>query len=149
MEKKEKGEFQPEGSMDVLSTVLQTPEHSGRVRGVGGFVTPSLFFNLPKEKRTRITKAELLARDRQRDEEMERIKKEFTTQIESLKAAVSGSGKFSPLLSEKASCHGVTEEGMEKPIVVKELVLDNDDCVAFDTPPSQPKVIIKPSDYMW
>lgn len=68
--------------MDVLVTVLQTIEHSGRVRGVGGFVTPILFFNIPKEKRTRITKAELLARDRERDEGMERMKKEFATQIE-------------------------------------------------------------------
>lgn len=140
LEKKERGEFQSSGSMEVLGRVLQIPEHSGRVRGVGGFVTPTLFFNLPKEKRTRVTKAELLARDRERDEEMERMKKEFVAQIESLKAVVAAGEKFYPNLSEKASC-GMVEEGMEKPHIMKELLVEEDDeCFAFDPPPSQNKV---------
>lgn len=81
---------------------------------------------------------------------MERMNKEFTAQIESLKATVSTGGKFSPLLSEKASCHGMLKEGMmEKPIIMKEYLVDNnDDCVTFDTPPSQTKVIKTSSNYV-
>lgn len=130
MEKKENGEFHLSRSMDVLGTVLQTPEHSGRDRGVGGFVSPTLFFNFSKEKRTRITKVELLARDRKRDEEMERMKKEFVTQIKSLKAVVAVGGKFFRNLSKKASCHELVVAGMEKSMFMKELLVeDDDDCI--------------------
>ncbi|KAL8120744.1 hypothetical protein AgCh_017792 [Apium graveolens] len=77
LEMKEKGEFQPSGSDDVLARALETPEHSGRVRGVGSYVSPKLWFDLPKEKKCRITKTELVARDRQRDDEMERTRQEM------------------------------------------------------------------------
>lgn len=73
LEKKSKSEFHPSGSEDVLTVALETPEHSGRVRGVGGYITPQAFFNLPKQKRVRITKSELMTRDRHRSEENEKI----------------------------------------------------------------------------
>lgn len=104
MEKKRRGEFKPSGSNDVLTTALQTPEHSGRVRGVGGLITPTTYFNLPKGKRVRITKAELLARDRERSEEMERNKEEFLSQIAQLKEMINAS-IGSPNLSDKGSFH--------------------------------------------
>ncbi|XP_062011742.1 uncharacterized protein LOC133728340 isoform X2 [Rosa rugosa] len=80
LEKKSKGELEISGSSDVLSQALETPEHSGRVRGVGGFVNPSTYFKMPKQKRIRITKAELLARDRERDRELEETKKMLAAQ---------------------------------------------------------------------
>ena len=61
----------------MLNKALETPEHSGRVRGVGSFVTPSMFFNLPTGKRCIITKDELLSRDRERDAELEKAKQEI------------------------------------------------------------------------
>lgn len=33
---------------DILTQALETPEHSGRVRGIGGQVTPTVYFNLSK-----------------------------------------------------------------------------------------------------
>ena len=51
MEKQLIGEFKPTGANDVLATVLETPEHSGRVRGVGNFIPPTMFFDLPKKRR--------------------------------------------------------------------------------------------------
>ncbi|CAL2277717.1 unnamed protein product [Prunus armeniaca] len=39
------------GYNDVLAMALGTLEHAGRVRGVGGFVKPSSFFNVPRKKR--------------------------------------------------------------------------------------------------
>ncbi|KAM5570104.1 hypothetical protein ABKV19_017226 [Rosa sericea] len=80
LEKKSKGELEISGSSDVLSQALDTPEHSGRVRGVGGFVNPSSYFNLPKKKRIRITKADILARDKERDKELEETKKMLIAQ---------------------------------------------------------------------
>lgn len=144
LEKKEKGEFLPSGSIDVLSTALETPEHSGRVRGVGGFVTPKLFFNLPKEKRTRITKAELLARDRQRDEELERTKREMQMQIDALKAMISP-------VSEKASCQMAEQEEGTKDTkeIRKNLFTEDNERLAVDTPPSEKKVKKKKLVYVY
>lgn len=35
------------GMNDILTQALETPEHSGRVRGVGGHITPHEYFGLP------------------------------------------------------------------------------------------------------
>ncbi|PRQ58873.1 putative Ulp1 protease family catalytic domain, putative transposase, Ptta/En/Spm, plant [Rosa chinensis] len=45
------GEITTCGSDDVLTIALGNPEHHGRVRGVGGTVKPSAYFNLPKRQR--------------------------------------------------------------------------------------------------
>ncbi|CAL8137331.1 unnamed protein product [Prunus armeniaca] len=37
------------GSNDVLTLALGTPEHGGRVRRVGAGVSPTQFFNLPRQ----------------------------------------------------------------------------------------------------
>ena len=39
-----------EGSTDVLTAALETPEHPGRVRGVGSLVTPTSYFNIPRRR---------------------------------------------------------------------------------------------------
>ncbi|XP_073153042.1 uncharacterized protein [Henckelia pumila] len=51
LEKNEKGEFKVSGMNDVLTTSLGSQEHHGRVRGVGGFVKPHVFFKTPRKKR--------------------------------------------------------------------------------------------------
>ncbi|KAL8147496.1 hypothetical protein AgCh_004988 [Apium graveolens] len=126
---KEKGEFIPSGTDDVLTTALGTPEHSGRVRGVGGFVTPKMFFNLPKERKPAITKAELLAHDRVLREELERTRREMVE----LKSLFTGSNQQSPNFSDIASCQPVEGEPKAKEILV------NDDCLAYDQPPPSEK----------
>ena len=40
-----------EGSNDILTMALGTPEHGGRVRGVGAHVAPRQFFHVPPPKR--------------------------------------------------------------------------------------------------
>ncbi|XP_058202068.1 uncharacterized protein LOC131316652 [Rhododendron vialii] len=44
----EDGSLSIEGANDILTLALGTPEHSGRLRAVGGFVTPSAYFHVPK-----------------------------------------------------------------------------------------------------
>ena len=41
-----------EGSNDVLSLALGTPEHSGRVRGLPTGVTPTQFFKIPRSRKS-------------------------------------------------------------------------------------------------
>ncbi|PRQ18900.1 hypothetical protein RchiOBHm_Chr7g0211271 [Rosa chinensis] len=118
MEKKRKGELEISGSSDVLSQALETPKHSGRVRGVGGFVNPSTYFKLPKQKRVRITKAKLLARDRERDREVEETKKIILEKqakaeellhkkIAQLEALITEKATYTPYspISDKGSFH--------------------------------------------
>ncbi|KAK1394951.1 hypothetical protein POM88_014007 [Heracleum sosnowskyi] len=149
LEKQSKGEFSPCGSEDVFTKALETPEHSGRVRGVGSFVTPSMFFNLPTGKRCRITKAELLARDRERDaelekakQEMERTRQEMERTREEMVQALKAMGLAnipSPKLSEMASCG----QKVASPSVVKDLdqlLVDDDDCVPIKPIPPENKV---------
>ncbi|KAM5546536.1 hypothetical protein ABKV19_002361 [Rosa sericea] len=65
------GEITTSGSDDVLTLALGSPEYPGRVRGVGGFVKPHSYFNLPKrrkqsvEESVRISVRKILAEERQ------------------------------------------------------------------------------------
>ena len=118
----------------MLTLALETPEHSGRVRGVRGFVTPKLFFNLPRQERNRVSKADL-------SDELERQRKE----IAELKAMIHASNIGSPI-SSKSSCQPVVEEEKQvaeptkKPDAAKELGLnDDDDFVAIIDPPPPAK----------
>ena len=122
----------------MLTTALGTPEHSGRVRGVGGYVTPKMFFNLPKEKKSGITKSELLARDRVMAEELEKTRREMAE----LKALFNASNLNSPNLSDKASCQPLGgAEAKCKPTAAKEILVNEKDCVAYDTPPPPAKKV--------
>lgn len=127
----------------MLTTVLETPEHAGRVRGVGNFIPPSLFFDLPKQRRDRITK-----------EEFEKMSNHFEAQIAELKALIATGNQMSPIFSDKASCPDVTkqERGEEqekkmkaKKEIAKELILDDDEdgelCVAIVQPPPPGKKV--------
>ncbi|XP_040369464.1 uncharacterized protein LOC121051309 [Rosa chinensis] len=146
MEKKRKGELEISGSSDVLSQALETPEHSGRVRGVGGFVNPSTYFKLPKQKRVRTTKAELLARDKERDRELEETKKIIlekqakaeellNKRIAQLEALITEKATYTPHspISDKGSFH---DKEKKRPI---NLDVDNvqenvDDCEIVPPP---------------
>ena len=114
-------------------------------------MTPSIFFNLPSGKICRITKAELLARDRERDAELERTKQEMSVELEKmrqemaeLKAFLSRANISSPVLSDKASCeaNGVQQDG--KLGVARNLVplmVDDDELVPSNPIPPESKVI--------
>lgn len=149
LEKKEKGEIQFECGEDVLTTALESREHSGRVRAVGGYVTPKRYFNLPKEKKIRITKAELMARDRQRDEQLQKKTQALEAEIAQLKTMIMNSGGtlHSPMRSEKASYQAEIDKpaaatNLEKEMLEKThsakgemLVGDDEECVVTDAPP--------------
>ncbi|KAL6566614.1 hypothetical protein OROMI_015018 [Orobanche minor] len=57
MEDKANGKFIPEGSHDVLIEALGTVEKYGRVRGIGRFVKPQVFFGTAQKTRSPVAKA--------------------------------------------------------------------------------------------
>ena len=131
----------------------ETPEHSGRVRGVGSFVSPSVFFNIPNGKRCRITKAELLARDRERDEELKKAKQDMAEEIEKTRKEMAElrtilkSNVSSPMLSDKASCDSKAEDAQKakpektKPAIAKNLLDDDVAIIEYAAVPPENKVI--------
>ncbi|KAI5338313.1 hypothetical protein L3X38_017584 [Prunus dulcis] len=54
---------------NVLTLALGTPEHVGRVRGVGAGVSPTQFFNLPRQQRVKFA-------DKLKESVMEVVRKE-------------------------------------------------------------------------
>lgn len=105
LEKKKNGELKVEGANDVLTMALNTPEHSGRVRAVGGNVNPHVYFNIPKKPRDIITKKELIAMFlKDREGLLERLeileKKQRGDSPVTPKMVPAGQG----LMSDKASC---------------------------------------------
>ena len=123
----------------MLSTALKTPEHSGRIRKVRSFISPSKYFSLPKKKRNRLSKSEMMVHEQETmaelertKEELARTKKDFSSQIDELKAMMVK--LTSSNLSDKASCR------IEP---VEELMANNeedDNVIAIDPvrPPSPP-----------
>ncbi|XP_042460684.1 uncharacterized protein LOC122044224 [Zingiber officinale] len=81
LEKKEKGEFKSSGMNDVLTTALGSQEHYGRVRGVGGFVKPQVYFKTPRKKRESVPNT-MAENFKEQLEETKRLKAE----LEKLKA---------------------------------------------------------------
>ncbi|KAL6289374.1 hypothetical protein ACE6H2_006884 [Prunus campanulata] len=124
MKEKEEGTLTISGSNDVLSMALGTPEHAGRVRGVGGNVKPSAYFKVPRKKRECVSKVMLEQRDswimetrkmmEEQQKRHEAAQQALQNQIEMLKVVIntqvpnntslqSPNIHPSPILSEKAS----------------------------------------------
>ncbi|KAH6781926.1 hypothetical protein C2S51_007219 [Perilla frutescens var. frutescens] len=74
---KEDGVFKSQGmDGDLLTCALEKPEHSGRVRGVGGYVTPSMYFKVPRGGRRGV---------KLDDFELMEVKKEISASREMIK----------------------------------------------------------------
>ncbi|KAL6185455.1 hypothetical protein ACLB2K_041588 [Fragaria x ananassa] len=131
------------GMNDILTQALETPEHSGRVRGVGGHITPHEYFGLPnlrkqsfearmrkivhEESKKIIEEAKLVilkeAKEQLREEIREEIEAEeakrweakFAEFTENLLAGHFGAGiKNGTPLSSQGSSHTM-EEGVSVP----------------------------------
>lgn len=106
-----------EGSDDVLTMALGTPEHSGRVRGVGAGVTPSCYFNLPKNRRDTVKEivsqlAEIYEAKTQELLRQERL--QWQAKLDALMALIPGAKCPSTDGSAKASCSKEREPAAEE-----------------------------------
>lgn len=111
--KKNKGELAISGSHDVLTMALKTPEHAGRVRGIGGNVNPSTYFHLPRQRRQSVSKAMYLEHQKLFEETKKMFEKErekertyFLKKIAELEAKLNRNIPItpSPPISDKTSC---------------------------------------------
>ncbi|XP_073121512.1 uncharacterized protein [Henckelia pumila] len=80
---------------DVLTIALGSQEHYGRVRGVGGFVTPQVFFKTPRKKRESVPTTTMEISQKQL-EETKLLKEE----LEKLKAQLAA---VMPIITDRAS----------------------------------------------
>lgn len=108
------GTLKVEGSNDVLTMALETSEHGGRVRGVGGFVTPSVYFNQPRRRRQSVEESIKESVKRVLEEEKEErekvvadLNKFWMERFAALEAALNSNSQPTPHIvgnaSEKAS----------------------------------------------
>lgn len=135
-QKERKGDLTISGTTDVLTLALGTPEHAGRVRGVGGFVQPNQYFHLPKRRKesvhetVRLSVKQILEEEREKmeteirekvlAEEKEKIaadeRAHWVSRLEQLEAKINGLGNTEPVVIEhvsgEASCSKTHEPCM-------------------------------------
>lgn len=80
-QKERKGDLTISGTTDVLTLALGTPEHVGRVRGVGGFVQPNQYFHLPKRRKESVHETVRLSVKQKLEEEREKMEAEIREKV--------------------------------------------------------------------
>ncbi|KAI5334214.1 hypothetical protein L3X38_024347 [Prunus dulcis] len=82
-----KGTLTVSGSNDVLTLALGTHEHGGRVRGLGAGVSPTQFFNLPRQQRVKfVDKLKESVREAMREETKKMEARAKQSVLEAVKA---------------------------------------------------------------
>lgn len=76
----EDGSLSVEGANDILTLALGTREHSGRLRAVGGFVTPSAYFHVPRRG--------IHSRCEERQQNLEATVSDLKVQVDALKQSL-------------------------------------------------------------
>ncbi|XP_024163760.1 caldesmon-like [Rosa chinensis] len=80
--KERDGELTVNGSNDVLTLALGTPEHTGRVRGIGGYVcNPNGYFNLPKRRKDNVNESMRQSVRKILEEEKQKLEDELREKI--------------------------------------------------------------------
>ena len=123
---------------DVLTMALNKKEHGGRVRAIGSYVTPTVYFNLPAEGNYELTNELFLA---QQKELIQALTKnaEQDKRIEKLEAAVFKLGANVVDTDEKGSCSVKPDPSLNETEIriqkkhSSERDSDNDDIIFVDT----------------
>ncbi|PRQ34194.1 putative transposase, Ptta/En/Spm, plant [Rosa chinensis] len=80
--KERDGELTVNGSTDVLTLALGTPEHRGRVRGIGGYVcNPNGYFHLPKRRKESVNESMRQSMRKILEEEKQKLEDELREKI--------------------------------------------------------------------
>ncbi|PRQ24318.1 putative transposase, Ptta/En/Spm, plant [Rosa chinensis] len=102
------GMLKVDGSNDVLTMALEISEHGGRVRGVGGYVTPTVYFNQPRRRRgnveeaVRVSVKKILDEERgEREKVVTDLNKFWAERFAALEAALKSNSQLNgPILSQ-------------------------------------------------
>ncbi|XP_042430599.1 uncharacterized protein LOC122017137 isoform X2 [Zingiber officinale] len=88
---------------DILTKALNSREHGGRVRVVGGHITPTLFFNVSRWKTDDLNR-EIMIEQKRELVEARKLIQEQDTRIQKLEAIVYKKGAWSSDIDDKGSC---------------------------------------------
>ncbi|XP_042432737.1 uncharacterized protein LOC122019324 [Zingiber officinale] len=104
IQQKREGTLEINGTKeDILTKALNSREHSGHVRVVGGHITPSLFFNGSRWKTDHVDR-ELLIEQKRELVEARKLIQDQDTRIQNLEAIVYKKGAWGSDIDDKGSC---------------------------------------------
>ncbi|XP_075482687.1 uncharacterized protein LOC142522962 isoform X1 [Primulina tabacum] len=105
IQEKREGKLKIEGPKDgILTKALETEEHAGRVRGIGGHITPTIYFNVGRNwKGSDVVKDVSTEHKRELMEAKKKIS-EQDVRIKKLEAIMYKSGACDMSIDEKGSC---------------------------------------------
>ncbi|XP_073280961.1 uncharacterized protein [Primulina huaijiensis] len=118
MQQKRDGKLQIKGTKkDILTKALNSDELGGRVRAVGGHITPTLYFNVGRSWKTEDVDRELMIEQKKELIEARKLIQEQDTRIQKLEAIVCKKGAWDSEIDNKGSCsvklHQVNESEMK------------------------------------
>ncbi|XP_070676317.1 uncharacterized protein [Malus domestica] len=114
----EDGTLRTSGSNDILTIALETPEYSGRVRGVGTGINHKLYFKTPRSKTQSSQQQMMQTHLEQQSLHIEELNKKFNLiaslltpdQLSKMQELVQSNVVQSNHISEKASCTAKKEK---------------------------------------
>ncbi|XP_075505419.1 uncharacterized protein LOC142542585 [Primulina tabacum] len=106
-----------ETKKDIFTKALNSDEHGGRVRAVGGHITPTLYFNVGRSWKTEDVERKLMIEQKKELIEATKLIQEQDTRIQKLEAIVYKKGAWDSEIDDKGSCsvklHQVNENEMK------------------------------------
>ncbi|XP_073123545.1 uncharacterized protein [Henckelia pumila] len=89
---------------DILTKALESYEHSGRVRAVGGHITPTLYFNVGRIRKSVDIDRDLIIEQKKELLETRKLISEQDARIQKLEAFVLKKGAWVSEIDDKSSC---------------------------------------------
>ena len=106
------GSIQESGQKDILGMALGNQERGGRVRGVGGMVTPKIYFNLPRRTKTSKILEQLLEEQKKLNQQQREDAEERKSLLDQLHKLHEENRKLREIPKIAASAHQyVSEKG--------------------------------------
>ncbi|XP_073057676.1 uncharacterized protein [Primulina eburnea] len=93
-----------ETKKDILTKALNSDEHGGRVRAVGGHITPTLYFNVGRSWKTEDVDRKLMIEQKKDLIEARKLIQEQDTRIQKLEAIIYKIGAWDSEIDDKGSC---------------------------------------------
>ncbi|XP_073298511.1 uncharacterized protein [Primulina huaijiensis] len=89
---------------DILTKALNSDEHGGPVRAVGGHITPTLYFNVVRSWKTEDVDRELMIEQKKELIEARKLIQEQDTRIQKLEAIFYKNGAWNSEIDDKGIC---------------------------------------------
>ncbi|KAI8534264.1 hypothetical protein RHMOL_Rhmol10G0076600 [Rhododendron molle] len=141
----EDGTLQTQGRNDILTIALGGTEHGGRVRAVGGKVTPTLYFNVPRrgnhsrceEKQKSLEKS--LAENEEKRQSLEKVVSHMKVQLDAIQQCTPHTPHSDNVGSNTFRSHNIRSPQVN-PSALEEWGRTNDDTSPPNPTPNAKKV---------